>query len=184
MSLEPPLGMAELAVAMDAEKCTLNACWDSAFEIQVKGKALELYIEAAKYYEKKPGYRVVWRNAQPLVVRDLMTPSHLKEKDDRYAGYAEMQSSINCSPSDTWGLSTDLAITMLPKLRTFLYVIPGTGCPGTLTPEKWMSICAKMVRACEYAIIDGSGGCLEAKRYKDMDKGFELLGKYFCALWW
>ena len=83
--------------------------------------------------------------------------------------------------SDTWALDGIIAKFVLPRLRRFKEI--NFGYPNIFTEESWDEAIDDMIYAleiCERELV----GVVDDADFDRVERGLELFGKYFRALWW
>lgn len=85
------------------------------------------------------------------------------------------------SDAETWSLDYSLGRAILPRLKRFKEVTPGT--PDGLSEVEWHQILDKMIEAFEFASSETRWNASN-EEYLKHQEGIDLFAKHFFGLWW
>jgi len=141
---------------------------------------MKTLIKLEDWIEDKPlldnTYWFLWRWYQRLIVDSYCTVKYSIQKLIR--GYADYE---------VWNLDTNISHYIYPRLKAFIKL--RNGCPNELTFTKWKAILNKILFAIEEDVNRRKNqpsieNKKEFSKYWDrINKGHELLGKWYGHLW-
>ena len=109
----------------------------------------------------------------------------IKKCKKRMKKYRKQYQKFGFDATETWNLDSTIAQFIVPRLKYFRKNL--VGYPGDLTEKKWYKILDKMIFSFEVTLNNYDYfDCTKyksKKRYKKVQKGFALFGKYFMNLW-
>ena len=111
-----------------------------------------------------------WSTQTPL----LIEPFH-----KNYEKFQKQLEKNGFCDSETWSLDTTMSQFLLPRIQRFKKI--KNGYPDGLTPKEWDEILDAIIKSLQWNAHQFETNKLPPKEYQ---KGFELLGKWFTALWW
>jgi hypothetical protein len=87
--------------------------------------------------------------------------------------------------SVTWSLDHEMAKHILPRLQRFRQLANGYPDNGDIqSMEQWLDILDQMIFSMQYYASDFTTRDESAVITARVEKGAELFGRYFGALWW
>ena len=119
----------------------------------------------------------------------MRLPRRLKQvKWKRFFRFKWQKLTRGWDDSETWCLRSPFARFILPRLKRFKQLKAGHPCD--ITAKEWDEILDKMIFAFESLLEEENNPNYEEdvyefnKRYKKIQEGLELFGKWYLSLWW